>query len=221
MDKAERLKRSKVPEVKDDFGGRLPPGQVLTEKFPILTVGEVPSYDLEQWSFFINGIVKENLTFSYDDLRKLPQSKITADIHCVTRWSKFDNEFEGLLLKDLLPFLGIKNEAQHVLIHGDYGYTANLPIKELYEKDVMLAHSYNGKPLTEKHGWPFRLIVPHLYFWKSVKWVRGFEFRVSDQSGYWEENGFHHYGDPFKEQRFTDGKVEMEEDKWKVKEFDY
>ncbi|WP_163529327.1 sulfite oxidase-like oxidoreductase [Halobacillus ihumii] len=221
MNKAERLKRSKDPQVTERFGGRLPPGQVLTEKFPILTVGEVPSYDLEEWDFQIAGAGDETLRFSYQDLMELPQSKVVCDIHCVTRWSKFDSEFEGVLLKDLLDGLEIPKDNQYVMVSGDYDYTANIDLQDLLADDVILAHSYNGKPLTEKHGYPFRLVIPHLYFWKSVKWIRGFEFKGSDTPGFWEQNGFHNEGDPFKEQRFTDESEVMEKGKWKEKDFDY
>ncbi|UOQ92592.1 sulfite oxidase-like oxidoreductase [Halobacillus shinanisalinarum] len=221
MNKAERLKRSKGPQVTERFGGRLPPGQVLTEKFPILTVGEVPSYDLDQWDFQMTGGIGDTVMFSYNDLMALPQSKVICDVHCVTRWSKFDNGFEGVLLQDLLEDFEIPDDIQYVMVHGDYDYTANIPLKDLLAKGVILAHSYNGKPLTEKHGYPFRLVIPHLYFWKSVKWIRGFEFRKSDAPGFWEQNGFHNEADPFKEQRFSDEGDVMEEDKWKEKDFDY
>ncbi|WP_077623377.1 sulfite oxidase-like oxidoreductase [Sediminibacillus massiliensis] len=221
MNKAERLKKSKVPPRDSTYGDRLPPGQVLTERFPILTVGETPAYEsLADWDLRFFGEVNRQKVFTFEDVLALPQHKVVCDIHCVTRWSKFDNEFEGVYLKEFLKELEINPAAKHVVIHGDIDYQTNLPLEELLKADVLLAHSYNGKPLTEKHGYPLRLVVPHLYFWKSVKWIRGFEFITEDRPGYWEQNGFHNYGDPFKEQRFSGADLDLPEDKWKYKEYD-
>ncbi|WP_181347589.1 sulfite oxidase-like oxidoreductase [Thalassobacillus sp. CUG 92003] len=220
MNKADRLKKSKTPPKDERYGDRLPPGQVLTEKFPILHVGDVPAYQLDEWDLRVFGEVEEEQVFSFPNLMNMVQSSIVCDIHCVTRWSKFDTEFTGTPFTEFLKHLSLTQNATHVKVHGDYDYTANVPLADLQREDVMLAHSYNGEPLTTKHGWPLRLVIPHLYFWKSVKWVRGFEFLQQDEPGYWEENGFHHYGDPYKEQRFSNEDMEMPMDEWKTRDYD-
>ncbi|HET7628380.1 MAG TPA: sulfite oxidase-like oxidoreductase [Bacillales bacterium] len=219
--KAERIKRAKLPPRTSEHGNRLPPGQVLTERFPILHVGDVPVYDpIDKWDLQVFGAVEQPRRFRFNDLLAMPQRKITCDIHCVTRWSKFDNVFEGIPFRTFMESFAVRPEATHVIVHGDYDYETNVPLEDLLNDNVLLAHSYNGHPLTEKHGFPLRLIVPHLYFWKSAKWLRGFEFVNEDRNGYWERNGFHHYGDPFREQRFSDEELEMPEDGWKEKEYD-
>ncbi|PPA69864.1 sulfite oxidase-like oxidoreductase [Jeotgalibacillus proteolyticus] len=222
MNKAQRIKNSRIPDQKDTFGGRLPPGQTLTEKFPILHEGEVPEYDLTKWELSIFGEGIKSRSFTYEELMRMPQSTIVKDIHCVTRWSKFDNEFKGIKFLDFLKEAAIEipPSATHIMIYGDHDYDTNLPIEDLLRDDILLAHSYEGKPLTPKHGWPLRLIVPHLYFWKSVKWLRGFEFMSKDRNGFWEKNGFHHYGDVFKEERFSGEDLDIPEDEWKKKDFD-
>lgn len=220
MRKADRLKKAKVPQRNQKYGDRLPPGQTLTEKFPILQIGDIPSYDINEWNFKVFGEVKEEKTFTYADILKLPQTKTVSDIHCVTRWSKFDNAFEGVRFRDFAKELNINPEAKHVMVYGDYDYDTNLPLEDLWGDDILLAHSYNGEPLTPQHGWPLRLIVPHLYFWKSAKWLRGFEFMKEDSPGLWEENGFHNYADPFKEERFSDEDSYMPEDEWREIDYD-
>ncbi|MDL4843075.1 sulfite oxidase-like oxidoreductase [Aquibacillus rhizosphaerae] len=220
ISKAERLKKSKTPARDARFGDRLPQGQVLTERFPILTVGDTPIYDdLSKWDLKIFGEINEEKVFTFEDILALPQKKVVCDVHCVTRWSKFDNEFEGVLFKDLLNHFEIKPEAKYVVVHGDYDYQTNLPLEDLLKDDIILAHSYNGKALTEKHGYPLRLVVPHLYFWKSAKWIRGIEFLKENRNGYWEQNGFHYYGDPYKEQRFSGEEFELKN--FKDRDFDY
>ncbi|WP_020616122.1 sulfite oxidase-like oxidoreductase [Paenibacillus daejeonensis] len=221
--KAERLKKAKpspAVHVDPQLAHRLPPGQMLTERFPILHEGDVPEYDLGTWSLRIFGEVEQERTFSWDDLMKLPRSQQVNDIHCVTRWSKFDTDWEGIRFKDLLSLLNVKPEAKHVMIHADQDYDTNLPLEDLMRDDVMLATHYNGEPLTPKHGWPMRLIVPHLYFWKSAKWIRGIEFMREDRPGFWERNGFHNTADPFLEQRFSGEDLPIPEDEWVRKEFD-
>jgi DMSO/TMAO reductase YedYZ molybdopterin-dependent catalytic subunit len=210
----------KVPAVDPKHVHRLPKGQVLTERFPILHEGEVPQYDLSAWTLRVFGEVDRDITLSYEDLLKMPQTDVTCDIHCVTRWSRFDNTFTGVLFKDFLNEIGVKPLSNYVMLHGDHDYTTNLPLADLMGEDILLAHSFEGKPLTDKHGWPLRLVVPHLYFWKSVKWLRGFEFIKENQPGFWEQNGFHLRGDPFKEERFSGEDLPIPEDEWEKKEFD-
>lgn len=218
--KADRIKKMKLPPVAPALAHRLPSGQMLTERFPILTEGEVPRYDLDDWSFRIFGEEEEEKVLTFADFGALPQTKMTVDIHCVTRWSKFDTTWEGVLFRDLLKLVKVKSDARHVMIHGDYDYEANVPLADLLGDQILFATKYDGKPLTDKHGWPMRLIVPHLYFWKSVKWIRGIEFMKEDRPGYWERNGFHNVADPFKEERFSGEPLDIPEDEWEKKEFD-
>ncbi|WP_424768754.1 sulfite oxidase-like oxidoreductase [Paenibacillus sp. sgz302251] len=221
--KAERLKKVnyvKSTGVSPELAHRVPPGQIVTERFPILHEGEVPQYDLGSWSLRVFGEVEQERTFSYEELMALPQTKMVRDIHCVTRWSKLDTEWEGVKFTDLFPLLGAKPDAKYVMIHADEDYDTNLPLEDVLHEDVMLAHRFNGEPLTDKHGWPLRLVVPHLYFWKSAKWIRGIEFMKEDRPGFWERNGFHNYADPFKEQRFSGEDLMIPEDEWMGKDFD-
>jgi DMSO/TMAO reductase YedYZ molybdopterin-dependent catalytic subunit len=220
MNKAERIKRMRVPAVDPALARRLPPGQVLTERFPILHEGEVPVYDLDTWTLRVFGEVDRDVTLSYADIMAMPQTTITCDIHCVTRWSRFDNRFTGVRFRDFLAAAGVTPQGRYVMLHGDYGYTANVALTDLDRDDVLLAHSFDGAPLTDKHGWPLRLIVPHLYFWKSVKWLRGIEFMNENKPGFWEQNGFHLNGDPFREERFSGEALPIPEDEWEKKEFD-
>lgn len=182
----------------------------------------MPEYDLNTWDLRVFGEGIREQRFKYKELLALSQSTIVKDIHCVTRWSKFDNEFKGIKFIDFINECGITipPNITHVMIYGDNDYEANLPLKDLLRDDILLAHSYEGEPLTPKHGWPLRLIVPHLYFWKSVKWIRGFEFMTEDRNGFWEKNGFHKYGEVFKEERFSGEELDIPEDEWKKKEFD-
>jgi DMSO/TMAO reductase YedYZ molybdopterin-dependent catalytic subunit len=221
--KAERLKKVKALKAADvapELAHRVPPGQTVTERFPILHEGEIPRYDMKAWSLRIFGEVEQERTFSYEDLMALPQTKVHCDIHCVTRWSKLDTDWEGVRFSDLLPLLGVKPDARYVMIHADEDYDTNLPLADLLGDDILLAHSFDGEPLTDKHGWPLRLLVPHLYFWKSAKWITGIEFMKEDREGFWERNGFHSYADPFQEQRFSSEDNEMPDDEWHKKEYD-
>ncbi|MEH7444876.1 sulfite oxidase-like oxidoreductase [Bacillus sp. JJ1122] len=220
MNKAERIKKTRVPAVDPALAKRLPPGQVLTERFPILHEGEVPEYDLKTWNLKVFGAVEKEVVVSYDQIMNMPQVSVTADIHCVTRWSRFDNTFTGVKFSDFLKELGIQPKSQFVMLHADHDYTANLQLSDLDRDDVLLAHSFEGKPLTDKHGWPLRLVVPHLYFWKSVKWIVGIEFIDENKPGFWEQNGFHINGDPFNEQRFSGEDLPIPEDEWERKDFD-
>jgi len=221
--KAERLKKVKAPlavNIPPELAHRVPPGQTVTDRFPILHEGDVPTYDMSTWSIKIFGEVENELTFSFDELMNMPQTDITCDIHCVTRWSKLDTHWTGIKFSDLLPMLGVKPDAKYVMVHGDNDYTTNVPLEDLLRDNILLAHSYEGEPLTEKHGGPMRLIVPHLYFWKSCKWITGFEFMKEDAPGFWEQNGFHNYAEPFAEQRFSGEGFDLPEDEWHGKEFD-
>ena len=183
---------------------RLPPGQYHTERFPVLHVGDVPTYDMSKWSFRVFGEVSNELTLSWDELRALPATEISTDIHCVTKWSKFDTMWKGVRLRDLFDRAGRLPSAHHVIMHAEYGYTANVPLEDTLGDNCLLAYEFDGKPLEGEHGYPVRTLIPHLYFWKSVKWVRGIELVAQDAPGFWERNGYHNYGDPFREQRFTD-----------------
>lgn len=220
--KAERLKKAPLREVPvaPELAHRLPPGQTITERFPILHEGEVPEYDMSDWTLRIFGEVEQERVFSYDEVMALPQTKQVNDIHCVTRWSKLDTEWEGVRFKELLAMLQVKPEAKYVMIHADQDYETNVPLEDLMRDDVLLAHSFDGEPLNAKHGWPLRLVVPHLFFWKSAKWIRGIEFMTEDRPGFWERNGFHNYADPFQGQRFSGEEIAIPEDEWVHKEFD-
>ena len=221
--KAERLKKVKsVPSGHADpaMRHRLPPGQALTDKFPILHEGEVPRYDLSSWRLDVFGEVEEERSFTYDQLMAMPTVKLTCDIHCVTRWSKFDTEWEGISFREFLKAIRVKPEARFVMFHADPDYETNVPLADLLRDDVLLAYRYGGAPLTANHGWPLRTVVPHRYFWKSAKWVRRIEFMAEDRPGFWERNGFHNEADPFREERFSGEALPIPEDEWTRKEFD-
>jgi DMSO/TMAO reductase YedYZ molybdopterin-dependent catalytic subunit len=186
--------------------GRVPPDQTVTTKWPVLHYGEVPNYtDMSKWDLKIFGLVDKEKTLSYDELLDLPQVEVTNDIHCVTGWSKLDNIWQGVRTKDVLAGAGVrvKAEANYVLLHAEEGWTTNLPLLDFLNESSILAHSHNGEPLTPDHGYPLRVVVPHLYFWKSAKWLRAIEFLDKDKPGFWERNGYHVYGDPWKSQRFS------------------
>ncbi len=220
LKKADRIRKMKVPDASEKYGDRLPPGQVLTERFPILHEGDVPVYEMSTWNLSVFGEIDKEVIISYSDILALPQKKVKCDIHCVTRWSRFDNTFEGVLIKDFMNAYGIVPKTNYVMLHGDYNYSTNIHLTDLMRDDVILAHSVDGEKLTAKHGWPLRLVVPHLYFWKSIKWIRGIEFINEDKPGFWEQNGFHNHADPFKEERFSGEDLGLPEDEWEKKEFD-
>ena len=182
--------------------GRLPPGQAATLKWPVLQYGSVPRFDPARWDFRITGLVEQPVRLTWEDFNRLPKSAVTSDFHCVTRWSRFDNHWQGVLFRDVLMLVKLLPRAAYVLVHAEQGYTANVPLADLNRDNVLFATHHDGQPLAPDHGYPLRLIVPHLYAWKSVKWVRGLEFLDHDAPGFWEQNGYHMYGDPFKEQRF-------------------
>jgi len=180
---------------------RLPPGQYLTDRFPVLHVGDVPEYGPGEWSLTIRGMVDRPLTIGLDELKQLPSVSLTFDIHCVTKWSKFDTTWTGVRVRDLLQQAGAQPSATHVVEHAEYGYTTNLPLADITTDQAIVAYAFEGEDIEPIHGGPVRIVVPHLYFWKSAKWVRTLELRGSDTPGFWEQNGYHMYGDPFIEQR--------------------
>jgi DMSO/TMAO reductase YedYZ molybdopterin-dependent catalytic subunit len=180
---------------------RLPPGQYLTERFPVLHVGDVPTYAPGEWNLAIVGLVNSPFTLTFEELTALPSVTLTTDIHCVTKWSKFDTVWRGVKVRDLLERAGIQDGATHVMGHAEYGYTANLPLEDALRDESMVVWEYEGEPIEPIHGGPVRLLVPNLYFWKSPKWLRGIEVMNADKPGFWERNGYHMYGDPFREQR--------------------
>jgi DMSO/TMAO reductase YedYZ molybdopterin-dependent catalytic subunit len=180
---------------------RIPPGQYLTERFPVLTYGPNPAFDLQNWDLKLDGEVDAPLSLTWDELLALPQTTITTDIHCVTRWSKLDTTWTGVRVRDLLERAQVRPAGRFVLAHCDGGYTTNMPLELLYDDHVLVAHTYEGQPLEHDHGAPLRLLVPQRYFWKSAKFLRRLEILSEDEQGFWELNGYHNDGDPFQEQR--------------------
>lgn len=182
---------------------RLPPGQRLTNKFPVLHAGSVPKINSHEWSFRTSGLVKNNVVMDIEKFKSMPRIKITCDIHCVTRWSKFDTNWEGVPVKEILLLTELEPGASHVLVHASNNFTTNLPVDLLYLDNVILADTYEDEPLSPEHGGPVRLIVPQRYFWKSAKWVTGLEFLDKNIPGFWEKHGYHMEGDPWKEERYS------------------
>lgn len=182
--------------------GRLPPGQSLTLKWPVLHEGSVPRVDLSTWDFRIDGLVQKPVRLTWEEFNKLPKTEIRCDIHCVTRWSRFDNRFEGVLFAEVMKLVKPKPEARLAMVRGENDYTTNLSLSDLMMPATIFAMKHDGEPLAPEHGYPLRLVVPQLYFWKSVKWVRGVTLMARDEPGFWEQNGYHMRGDPWKEQRF-------------------
>lgn len=188
------------PAVKE----RIPPGQYLTEKFPVLHYGSVPTVDLATWDFRVYGEVDSPYTLTWEEFRALPRTTLTTDIHCVTRWSKLDTTWEGVPIREILERAQLRPTARFAVAHAEQGYTANVPLEVLDDEDVILADTYDGKPLEPEHGYPLRLIIPKRYFWKSAKWIRGLEFLPQDRLGFWERYGYHNDADPWQEQRFSE-----------------
>ncbi|MDR7521643.1 MAG: sulfite oxidase-like oxidoreductase [Armatimonadota bacterium] len=182
---------------------RVPPGQYLTEKWPVLHYGSVPRFDPQTWDFRIFGLVEEPVRLSYQEFRALPTTTMSCDIHCVTAWSRIGVTFEGVPARTVLDLARVRPEAKYVMVHGEQGYETNLPLEYLRADDALFAHRADGRDLTPEHGWPLRLVVPRLYFWKSAKWVRGLELMAKDRPGFWERNGYHMHGDPWKEERYS------------------
>ena len=183
---------------------RLPPGQVLTEKWPVLTYGSTPRLDLKTWTFRCFGLVEAEVSWTWEEFTRLPQVEVTSDIHCVTHWSRFDNRWRGVAVREILARVNVRPGAVAVMVHAEEGYTTNLLLEDLRADDAILALEHDGAPLSPEHGGPCRLVVPRLYFWKSAKWVRGFELLDVDAPGFWEVNGYHLYADPWKEERYSD-----------------
>ncbi len=199
--------RNKHDRTPAGLADRVPPGQYVTEKFPVLHYGSVPSYsNLEEtWDFRVWGEIEAPRRFSFDEFRALPTTEVRADIHCVTRWSKLDTTWEGVAFRTFLEHIpALKPTAKHVLAHCEQGYTANVPLEVLMDDDVLLAYRYEGKELDPEHGYPLRLFVPKKYFWKSAKWLRGLEFMPEDKLGFWERYGYNNNADPWKEERYSD-----------------
>src|SRR6202051_2158226 len=183
--------------------GRLPPGQSLTLKWPVLHAGTVPRFDPQKWDFRVTGLVENPVRLTWDEFTRLPPKQVTADMHCVTRWSRFDVRWEGVPFTEVAKLANAKPVAKYVMVEAEQDYSSNVPLSDLLRPPPPFALKHNGDPLPADHGYPVRLVVPHLYAWKSVKWVRGLEFMAEDAPGFWERNGYHMYGDPFKEERFS------------------
>ena len=190
-------------EKKAKTDGRLPPGQSLTLKWPVLHYGSVPTFDPQKWDFKISGLVAEPVRLTWAEFGMLPQTEVLSDFHCVTRWSRLNNRWKGVLFTEVMKLVKPGPEAQFALVLAEEGYTSNVPLADLQRPNVLFAFEHDGQPLTAEHGGPLRLIVPHLYAWKSAKWVRGFLLLDHDRLGFWERNGYHAYGDPWTEQRFS------------------
>ncbi len=181
---------------------RLPPGQYLTDKWPVLHAGSVPKIDLATWDFRVFGEVERPLQLTWEELTAVPATEITLDIHCVTRWSRFDTSFRGVHWRELAELVQLKPSARFVLAHAEQGFTANVPLAAIEDEQALIAYEADGEPLTPEHGWPLRLVVPSRYFWKSAKWLRGLELRATDQPGFWERYGYHNDADYWKEERY-------------------
>jgi DMSO/TMAO reductase YedYZ molybdopterin-dependent catalytic subunit len=199
------LFRSKAEEKVRAAGfdpARLPPGQYLTEKWPVLHAGDVPDVDLATWRLRVFGEVEEELALDYEELRALPATDFTTDIHCVTRWSRFDARFRGVHWRELALRSRPKPSARFVIAHAEAGFTANLPLPALEEESALVAYEADGEPLAPEHGGPVRLVVPSRYFWKSAKWLNGLELATSDRPGFWERYGYHNDANPWNEERY-------------------
>jgi DMSO/TMAO reductase YedYZ molybdopterin-dependent catalytic subunit len=189
-------------DVRDTGQSRLPPGQIVTRKWPVLHYGTVPSVDVKTWRLTVEGTVAHPLSLGWDELMALPRRETVCDIHCVTRWSRYDNVFEGVPVQAVLERAGVSPTAKYALVHAAQDFTTNLPLADLDRPANLLALTHNGEPLVPEHGGPVRLLIPHLYFWKSAKWVTGFQLLEEDYPGFWEQNGYHMRGDPWQEERF-------------------
>lgn len=195
--------------------GRLPPGQALTQRFPVLHYGPVPPFNPQTWNLRVFGEVEQEVVWTWDEFNRLPRTKVKMDIHCVTRWSKFDTEWEGVSLKTLVDegFIRLKPTARYLLQHCEYGFTVNVPLEVALAPNFLLATHFDGQPLTPDHGYPLRGIVGHIpgqsyktpYFWKGGKWLRGLEFLAQDRLGFWEQAGYHNEADVWREERFAYG----------------
>ncbi|MHC2534160.1 sulfite oxidase-like oxidoreductase [Bradyrhizobium diazoefficiens] len=182
---------------------RLPPGQHLTKDWPVLDLGVVPPVSRDRWRLDVYGAIEHPVFWTFAEFTAQKQVQFTSDIHCVTTWSRYDNLWEGLATHELLAACQPREDARFVVLHSYDGYTTNLALEDFAAEDALLAHSWSGQPLTEEHGGPVRLVVPHLYFWKSAKWLQAIEFQTEDAPGFWEVRGYHNRGDPLAEQRYS------------------
>jgi DMSO/TMAO reductase YedYZ molybdopterin-dependent catalytic subunit len=199
------LFRSKAEQKVEEAGydpARLPPGQYLTDKWPVLHAGTVPRFDLATWDFRVWGEVENAIRLTWDEFKDLPSSELTTDIHCVTRWSRFDTPFRGVHWRELAAIVKPRSTAQFVVAHAEQEFTTNVPLSALGDEGALLAYEADGEPLTPDHGWPLRLVIPNRYFWKSAKWLRGLELVDHDRPGFWERYGYHNDADYRTEQRY-------------------
>jgi len=199
------LFRSKAEQKVRDAGydpARLPPGQYLTEKWPVLHAGEVPDVDLATWTFEVSGEVEEPVSLTFEQLTQLPATDVTTDIHCVTRWSRFDAQFKGVRWRELEKLVRPKPSARFAIAHAEHGFTANVPLAALEDEHALVVYEADGAPLTPDHGYPVRLFIPTKYFWKSAKWLRGIELSAVDKPGFWERYGYHNDADYWREERY-------------------
>jgi DMSO/TMAO reductase YedYZ molybdopterin-dependent catalytic subunit len=185
-----------------DAEKRLPPGQYVTPGFPVLSAGPTPHTPLDQWTFEINGLVRRPVRWSWEEFLSLPSKTYLTDIHCVTKWSKLDTQWKGVSVDTLFTHVDLDPKAKYVTAFSDGGYTTNLPLQEILDDQAFVAYEFDGKPLQAEHGGPVRLVVPHLYFWKSAKWARGLNIIEQDKPGFWESLGYNNHGDPWKEERY-------------------
>ncbi|MES2496768.1 MAG: sulfite oxidase-like oxidoreductase [Pseudomonadota bacterium] len=182
---------------------RLPPGQHVVRDWPVLDLGKQPDISRERWKLRVGGLIDQPVTLDWAAFMALPQTQLRSDIHCVTTWSRYDNDWAGVATRDLLDLIGPRDEAAYLMLHGYDGYTTNVPLADFAAPEAILVHSWQGKPLTREHGGPVRLVIPHLYFWKSAKWLGGIDILGADKPGFWEVNGYHMRGDPWAEERYS------------------
>jgi DMSO/TMAO reductase YedYZ molybdopterin-dependent catalytic subunit len=192
------LGKKRQPEVAD----RVPPGQYVTPDFPVLSAGPTPRTPLDQWTFTVEGLDREPVKWSWEEFLQLPARSFTVDIHCVTKWSKLDTRWKGVSIDTILEYFDLHPDARYVTAFCDGGYTTNIGLTEISSGQAFVAYQYDDKPLPAQHGGPARLVVPHLYFWKSAKWIRGLRFMQKDQPGFWEARGYNNHGDPWEEERY-------------------
>ena len=190
--------------LRGDKQARTPPGQALTAKWPVLHHGSVPKVDPRdaKWKLKVFGLVENPYELTYDQIRNLPAADVICDMHCVTHWSRLDNVFTGVPTRSIVDRAKPRPEARFVMCHSEAGFTVNVPLAEFVQDDCLLAYAWDGAEITAEHGWPLRGLVPRLYLWKSAKWIRGIELRATDAPGFWEQNGYHMHGDPWREERF-------------------
>ncbi|MFH1452671.1 MAG: sulfite oxidase-like oxidoreductase [Armatimonadota bacterium] len=197
------MKQDLISSPDTERENRIPPGQHLTGDWPVLHAGDIPEVDISLWRFKITGLVDKEKELTFEEFDKLPKVRVFSDIHCVTTWSRLNNTWEGVSAKKTKDIVKIMPEAKFVIVHAEGGFTTNLEIEDFFAEDVLFALKHDDSPLDSGHGGPVRLVVPRLYFWKSAKWVTGIEFTDTDRPGFWESNGYHNHGDPWKEERYS------------------